>query len=111
VLFAVADCGRGLAGTLAVRGATNDREAVELALRGVSRLDTPDRGLGLGRMLSLVGRLGGSVSLISGTAVALAGGEVARYRESRTPFGGTLVQGRVRLGVHRAVPSGAEGAH
>jgi len=111
VLFAVADCGRGLAGTLALRGATNDREAVELALRGVSRLDAPDRGLGLRTMVALVGRLGGSLSLISGGAVALAGRAGVRYRESRTPFAGTLVQGRVRLGIHTALPRQEKGGH
>ena len=99
VLFAVADCGRGLAGTLAVRGARTDREAVGLALQGVSRLDEPDRGLGLPTMVRLVGRLAGSLQLVSGRAAAVTSGGEAEHRESRTPFTGTLVQGRIRLGI------------
>ena len=115
VLFAVADSGCGLAGTLAGRGARTDADAVELALRGVSRLDAPDRGQGLRSMADLVARLGGSLSLVSGDAQALAVGERRRQRRPRTGFAGTLVQGRIHLverrGVHRAWPRAEGGGH
>ena len=97
VLFAVADSGRGLAGTLASRGARTDAQALQLALRGVSRLDAPDRGLGLRTMTGLVDRLGGSLALVSGAASAVAAGPDEQHREARTPFAGTLVQGRISL--------------
>lgn len=100
VLFAVADSGRGLRGTLAARGARSDEEALRLALRGVSRLDAPDRGLGLRTMTALVDRLGGALTLVSGRAAVVAAGRRERHRASPTEFPGTLVQGRIRLGPH-----------
>ena len=96
VLFAVVDAGAGLQATLARRGATTDRQGVDLALAGTSRLDRPDRGRGLPTTLELVEELAGGLYIASGTAATSAAAGRRREHVLDQAFPGTLVQGRVR---------------
>lgn len=93
--FAVADPGVGLQATLHLRGAGSDQHAIDLALRGVSRLD--HRGTGLSGTVHAVTRLGGYFYLATGIAATMV--TQTRHTVSEGPrFGGTLVEGRVPTG-------------
>lgn len=90
--FAVADPGVGLLATLAGRGATSDRRAIELALSGVSR--TGRRGTGIPQTVRAVTSLGGYFYLASGAAATM----VTQKRSAHSGgarFSGTIVEGRV----------------
>lgn len=101
VLFAVADGGLGLLGTLGGRGARTDAEALRLALAGTSRLDDPDRGRGLVSTLDAVSALGGELYVASGGASVQATTSSRRHGQVYDAYGGTLLQGRVPTGLRR----------
>lgn len=101
VLFAVADGGPGLLGTLGGRGARTDADALRLALAGTSRLDGPDRGLGLMSTLDAVAALGGELYVASGAASVVATRGRRRHGRVGDAFGGTLLQGRVPTRLRR----------
>jgi len=90
--FAVADPGVGLQATLARRGASNDRAAIELALAGVSRTD--HGGTGVRQTVAAVTRLDGYFYLASGDAATMVTGRRASH-SSGAVFAGTIVEGRV----------------
>lgn len=90
--FAVADPGVGLLTTLSTRGAASDRQAIDLALHGVSRLGR--RGTGLPSTVHAVTHLGGYLYLASGRSSVL----LTQHRRTNSEgpaFAGTLVEGRV----------------
>lgn len=93
--FAVADPGIGLLGTLHARGAENDHHAIDLALRGVSRLER--RGTGLPETVNAVTRLGGYFYVASGASAAMVT-PTRRTMSAGSAFHGTLVEGRVPTG-------------
>jgi hypothetical protein len=90
--FAVADPGVGLLATLRGQGAADDRNAIELALSGVSSRGR--RGTGLPSTVTAVTRLGGYLFLASGGSATMITRD--RRRTSAGPaFHGTVVEGRV----------------
>lgn len=102
--FAVADAGVGLLGTLADRGATDDRTALRMALSGTSSSDLPGHGTGLPRTVDIVSALGGEILLASGTAATRATGRGRRHHELPNRFTGTIFEGAVpaTAGRHRS---------
>jgi hypothetical protein len=90
--FAVADPGVGLLATLGRQGAIDDRNAIELALAGVSSRGR--RGTGLPSTVTAVTRLGGYLYLASGASSTM----ITRNRRGTSAgpaFHGTVVEGRV----------------
>ena len=97
LLVAVADCGVGLAATLAGKGATNDGEALGLALQGVGS-GRSGNGSGIRTTFASVSRLGGEAFLVTGTAAAsLRRGRPVAVSRTGHPFQGTLFQARIPL--------------
>lgn len=98
LLIAVADRGVGFVGTLAVKGASNDGEALRLALQGVSSRDGRG-GSGVRHTLEAVRLLGGSCLLVSGeAAVTVRGGRQSGPTATSRRYGGTLFQASIPLG-------------
>lgn len=95
--FAVADSGSGLQETLAFRGATSDRDAIGLALDGVSRFDAPDRGGGLRQTAALVNQLDGSVYVATGTESVREAGSSRSADSCPHPYAGTLIEAVIPL--------------
>ncbi|HET6210039.1 MAG TPA: hypothetical protein VFD94_06635 [Jatrophihabitans sp.] len=102
--FAVADAGVGLLGTLAGRGALDDRSALRMALSGTSRTSLPGHGTGLPRTVDIVSALGGEILLASGDAATMATGRGRRHHQLRAGFAGTIFEGAVpaTAGRHRS---------
>lgn len=101
--FAVADSGVGLLGTLADRGATDDRTALNLALSGASRLHKPGHGTGLPSTVAVVSDLDGEVLLASGHIATTATARGRRHLRLWAGFDGTIFEGSVpaTAGRHR----------
>jgi hypothetical protein len=98
LILAVADSGVGLRHTLARRGASNDAQAIELAVAAaVSRFDDPDRGLGLPTTPAAVRELEGSLYIASGAASVRHGPHRRRFLSSDTAYQGTVVEARIPL--------------
>lgn len=97
IRFAVADAGRGMLSTLAPRGARSHRQALRWALSGRSRFADPDRGTGLPTTRRELIRLRGSLFIASGAASVLVTRGEERIGRLRPSYGGTLVQGTLRL--------------
>ena len=97
IKFAVADAGTGVRAGLSVRGATTDRQALEMALSGVSRLDDPSRGTGLPTTVRVLGSLQGSLYLASGQAAVAVSESQQRRSQLPATYPGTLVQGVLRF--------------
>ena len=93
--FAVADSGVGLLGTLAGRGASDDRTALRMALTGTSRSTEPGHGTGLPATVAIVSSLGGQVLLASGTAASTATSRDRQHRELAAGYHGTIFEGSV----------------
>ena len=102
--FAVADPGVGLLTTLRAQGAADDRNAIDLALHGVSSRNR--RGTGLPSTVGAVTRLDGYLYLASGAAATFITAS-RRTNSSGAAFGGTIVEGRVPTGglVRRLEPA------
>lgn len=96
--FAVADSGVGLLGTLAGRGASDDRSALNMALSGTSRTPSPGHGNGLPSTVDIVSSLQGEVLLASGFAATAATARGRRHHQLAAPFHGTIFEGSVRSG-------------
>ncbi len=95
--FAVSDSGDGLLATLRTRGAVDDVDALDRALKpGVTRTDDLSRGNGLSDMVDQVRDLRGAMHLMSGSAIVTAVGHRRSYASSAGTFQGTVVQGMVR---------------
>lgn len=97
IRFAVADAGRGVLATLAVRGAITDRQAALMALNGESRFDDPSRGTGLPTTRRELTRLDGFLYLVSGTASVKATSAATSSGTLRSGFAGTLIEGLLRV--------------
>lgn len=93
--FAVADAGVGLWATLSGLGAGDDRQALELALSGRRRLETPGHGYGLPRTVEIITQLDGELLLASGLAARKI--EAAQHfdRTLDLPYQGTIFEGSV----------------
>lgn len=90
--FAVGDAGIGMWRSLAARGATDDAEALEMALdRGLSRFATAGHGNGLVETCRLVTARRGRVHLASGTAARTVSPTRRRTTRPAAPVPGTLV--------------------
>ena len=101
--FAVADAGVGLLGTLAGRGAFDDRSALTMALSGTSRTQAPGHGTGLPSTVDIVSSLDGEILLASGSAASTATARGRRHYELVAGFHGTIFEGAVPAtsGRHR----------
>lgn len=107
--FAVADSGVGLLGSLAARGAVDSADAILRALGGVSRLDEPERGNGLRRIVQTIVGLAGEASLASGDAWHTAEGPSVRRGAAEPAYRGVIFEARIPIsaGRHRLrAPSG-----
>ncbi len=97
LMFAVSDCGVGMLGTLASKGARTDAEALDLALRrGASGTTDEHRGQGLPDILDQVSSLQGSLYLVSGAAAVTAWGRHRTHAAAALGLQGTIVQGSLR---------------
>jgi hypothetical protein len=93
--FAVADAGVGLHATLSGLGATDDRDALQLALSGRRRLAEPGRGYGLPRTVEIITHLQGEMLLASGMAARKIEPRRSFERQLDLPFPGTIFEGAV----------------
>jgi hypothetical protein len=104
LLVAVADAGIGLLATLAARGARDHEEAIEYATRpAVSQYDDPTRGGGLPTTLRLIGDVGGSVYIASGTASIRHHARTRRFLRADLAYPGTIVEARIPLAAHPSI--------
>lgn len=98
LLFAVADSGRGVLATLREQGATDDAQALALALTsGASGTADRSRGVGLAEVLAQVSSRGGSLHLLSGRSSVTAHGGRRWWSHAERGFPGTVVQGQVAV--------------
>jgi hypothetical protein len=98
VSFAVGDPGIGMLRSLRSRGASDDQQALEMALRlGVTETDDEARGAGLADVNACLQGLGGGLTLISGCALRTTVGDREPTVIDAHPFPGTLVQGIMRV--------------
>jgi hypothetical protein len=96
--FSVSDSGIGLLGSLAPRGARDDRQALDLAVEpGVSEHDDPGRGVGLSDLVQELARLGGHLHLVSGRSSLSIGSARLDSRTSPQTVTGTHLQGVIPL--------------
>ena len=96
--FSVSDSGIGLLGSLAQRGARDDRQALQLAVQpGVSEHDDPGRGVGLSDLVQELSRLDGHLHLVSGRSSLSVGRVRPDSRTSPQTVTGTHLQGVIPL--------------
>ena len=90
LLIMVRDEGQGFAGSLRME---DDRKALEAALvHGTSRFRDPGRGQGLKQVRSRVGRWGGTIMVISGTARIHVGVERDELFDGLSPEPGVSIE-------------------
>jgi len=98
IRFAVADAGVGLRGTLSVRGAGTDEDALRMALQGVSRFgDDASHGTGMPSTRSTLLRTNGQMFVVSGEAASLESSTGSRRTTLSSPVPGTVIQGTLRM--------------
>jgi len=68
--FAVADSGVGVLGTLKGKGAKSHRQALEMAVAGVSEMNGTGRGQGFSAMRKAISSVGGVAHLLTGDTMA-----------------------------------------
>lgn len=93
--FAVADAGVGLRATLSGLGAADDQVALELALSGRRRLESPGHGYGLPRTIEIITQLQGEMLLASGQAARKIEPRRSFDRRLDRPYQGTIFEGSV----------------
>lgn len=94
VLFAIADAGIGLKGSIAKKMVVDDdRNAIELAtVANVTSTGEQGRGQGLTDVVETAIGLGGFVVIASGDAIFSYRGDTVTKRGASAPFNGTLIQ-------------------
>jgi signal transduction histidine kinase len=90
--LSVADAGVGILSTLQDSGATNEKQALLLAVTGTSEFDGEDRGRGLKSIHESIGAHGGRGALISGQSiVSMSPNRLFAWTGNSGSYAGTIL--------------------